>query len=574
MSGFERIAAGLVGVAFGLNVLDEKKPVWARIAYGAVAFDLVSNAFKSTPHPLLGDPSARLSDAGEKVRSTFKPTKFVEKRVKSIDERVSYVHQQMIQGTRDPKVYTLAREVLKKRCGDDWCVPAKDAKAEATALFDEVRKRVRYTWDPTDYDAFQTPAKTLELATGDCFVKGTLVLRDDHTLVPIESLRVGDRIWGHNDWSAVTKTWEKGILPTSLVRLNNGSSMRLTGNHKVWVYQCRKAHKGTKRFNCACGLDQRDLVRIPVSKLRPGMVLTQPKKVAYGTEDFDAKRAYVEGLYLSDGWSDSYRFSISGLDGHPKEAQKCEVEDICKILGLTTRMAKKYIAVNDKPWAQRMNSMGKKAPQKHALSVGLNEEAARELLRGILADSGKNSHGAGVTFTTTSRSLWLQTRVLLKMAGISASERYIVEHGGLGTNPIWRLGVRGPRIDGKAEKLLRVKEVIADGAELPCFDIETSDHFVWLPEADWTTSQCDDFSSLLGAMLRSIGHQVRSRIVQMKGSPQPWDHIYLMVKVGNAWMPLDPTVAKPAGWEVPANLIARKQDFDVVESGSRPQLDK
>ena len=78
------------------------------------------------------------------------------------------MHQQMIAGTKDPKVYSLAREVLSRKSGDSWSVAEKDHKGEVTALFNEVRKRVRYTWDPTDYDAFQTPARTLEMGTADC----------------------------------------------------------------------------------------------------------------------------------------------------------------------------------------------------------------------------------------------------------------------------------------------------------------------------------------------------------------------------------------------------------------------
>jgi len=186
MSGFERVAAGLIGAAFGLKIFDAKKPLWARVAYGAVSFDLVTMALKpAVEHPLLGDPKARLADARSKLDSKFPAqhrtttgpavsvlhrteTKFVEKRVRTIQERVAHVHLQMIQGTRDPKIYTLAREIVAKKCGDGFCIPEKDAKAEITALFDEVRKRVRYTWDPTDYDAFQTPSKTLALKAGDC----------------------------------------------------------------------------------------------------------------------------------------------------------------------------------------------------------------------------------------------------------------------------------------------------------------------------------------------------------------------------------------------------------------------
>lgn len=159
--GIERVGAALIGVAFGTKVFDTRKPLWARIAYGAVAFDMVSMAFASEKPALLGDSEEPRE--GRKV-----PLNFKEVRVRSIQERVALVHQQLLHGTRDPKVYGLAREILTRKCGDDWCVPEKAHRKEAEALFAEVRKRVRYTWDPTDYDAFQTPAKTLALRAGDC----------------------------------------------------------------------------------------------------------------------------------------------------------------------------------------------------------------------------------------------------------------------------------------------------------------------------------------------------------------------------------------------------------------------
>ena len=112
---------------------------------------------------------------------------------------------------------------------------------------------------------------------------------------------------------------------------------------------------------------------------------------------------------------------------------------------------RKYIAINDKAWAQRMALMGGHAPEKHALSLDLPQDQAKQLLRGIMADSRVND-SSGWTFTTTSHQLMVQTRVLHKMFGRSSSVMYITNHGGLGKNPIWRLGVREP--NSKAAKLL------------------------------------------------------------------------------------------------------------------------
>lgn len=164
-----QIGAGLIGAAFGIKVFDARKAWWARVAYGLVGFDLIKTALQPEGHLFGQKPGQpKLGEAKEPVSPSRVPLKFDERKVRTIQERVAHVHQQMIQGTRDPKIYALAREVMTRKCGDDWCIPEKDHRAEVTALFDEVRKRVRYTWDPTDYDAFQTPAKTLALHAGDC----------------------------------------------------------------------------------------------------------------------------------------------------------------------------------------------------------------------------------------------------------------------------------------------------------------------------------------------------------------------------------------------------------------------
>lgn len=172
-TGIDQLIAGLLGVAFGARAFDSRRPLWSRAAYGAVGVDMLRSAFGPEPEPLLGRSElgkARqsVSFATASTGASTVPLKFEETRVKNIGERVARIHEQMVTGTRDPRVYSLARSVLNRKCGGEWCVPERDAKGEVAALFQEVRSRVRYTWDPVDYDAFATPRKTLELGTGDC----------------------------------------------------------------------------------------------------------------------------------------------------------------------------------------------------------------------------------------------------------------------------------------------------------------------------------------------------------------------------------------------------------------------
>lgn len=510
-------------------------------------------------------------------------------KVANIDERVARIKQLAVKGSVDPMIREEALSILTRKCAEKWCVAEKDYMGEVSALFWALRDprsptALRYTRDHVVIDQFHSAPVLRRLNAGDCFVKGTLVLRDDHRLVPVEALRAGDRIWGLDRWSTVTNTWDKGVLPTWTIRLNNGSSMRLTPGHKVWVLRC-PAH--STEANCAPSKCASGYVRerIYVRDLKPRMMLTRPERVPCGTGDQDPRRALIEGFYLSDGWhSRPSAFEISGKDGCPKELQKREVEEICKELGIRTYWHRKYISVKDPEWTARVRQMGRHAPDKQALSINLAEGGAANLLRGILADSGANTLGRGRTFTTTSRALFVQTRVLAKMFGITCGERYVVDHGGLGKNPIWRLQLWGARSDGKSEKVLRVREVVRDNAELPCFDFETDDHFVWLPEADWTTSQCDDGTIRLAAWLMSVGYPVKERVIQAKGEPS-WSHIYLVTGIPpmrpSRWVALDwsVTTATP-GWEAPGaketlqtgrphGVVARVKDVEITAADFR-----
>lgn len=204
----ERVAQFLLGAVFGVRVLDGRKPMWARAGYGLVAADALKDAFtpKADP-PVLG----KVGDS-EGAPGISKPLQFRAYRVRTIQDRVAKVHEQMVGGTKDPKIYALARQVLTKQDGNgNWVVAEKDHAGEAKALFDEVRKRVRYTWDPTDYDAFQTAVRTLELHAGDC---------DDMTSLLGALLRsVGHQVRSRIVQTKGSNTWNHIYL---MVKVGNG----------------------------------------------------------------------------------------------------------------------------------------------------------------------------------------------------------------------------------------------------------------------------------------------------------------------------------------------------------------
>lgn len=415
--------------------------------------------------------------------------------------------QVMAQGALDDAKHFETRQLAETVCES---LASKDYVSEYLALYNCLLQRTRYMRDPRRTELVKAPyIISKQILAGhrpslDCLPGDTLLLRNGYTFVPIADIRVGEKIWGYDKWSTVEATAYKGILPVDSVRMNNGSTFAATRDHLVYVRTCRihPAAWGTGTGSpCSCDTE---MTRVPVGDLQPGMVLTQPERLPFGDVEMDLGRAYVEGLYISDGWHQNTSFAISGQDGCPKEEQKREVEQICARLGITTSWYRKAIHILDREWTHRMHLMGGHAPEKHALDINLAEAEAASLLRGIMADSGANTNGDGRTFTTTSYQLMLQTRILHKMFGVSCGETFISNHGGLGKNPIWRLFVRAKQ-DARRAKFLRVKSIERAVAEVPVYDIQTDDHFIYLPHADVTVSNCDDMSQWLAAAILSVG---------------------------------------------------------------------
>jgi len=438
-------------------------------------------------------------------------------------------------------------------------IGSKDYVSEILAVYYWVIGHVRYANDPRTIELVRSPREVLtrlkanvsRLRSGwrpslDCLPEDTLLLKKGFEFCRLADLQAGDQIWGLDRWSTVEATIYKGVLPVDAIRLNNGSTFFATADHQAYVEICPKH---TDR--CACSAAERTRTRMRIGALQKGMVLTQPRRLPFGSQEMERDRAYVEGLYISDGWSQKTSFCISGKDGFPKQKQKQEVAEICARFGIQTKNYEKFLYVADKEWTLRMQRMGSHAPEKHALSIDLGEGAAAGLLRGIMADSGANAHGSGRTFTSTSHLLTLQTRMLHKMFGVNCSERYIPHHGGLGKNPIWRLGVRGAR--DFALKQLRIKAIDRAVADVPVYDLQTDDHYVYLPQADVTVSNCDDIVALLVALFMIIGREVRILTVAFKNAfyngKRQFQHVYVQVREPRTlqWIVLDPVAAESTG---------------------------
>lgn len=466
------------------------------------------------------------------------------------------------------------------------------ARAQGEAALEHVRANVMYAPDALGTEQIQRADVTLCvegapvcIPCGDCFPEGTLLLRRDGQLVPIEEIKVGDEIWGDKKWSRIEGKAFKGKLKVDAIEMNNGSTMYLTPDHKVYVGRCKHG----KSVDCpTCGARPSLLTeswdRIRVGDLQNGESLLQPKRIAFadgpgaattcqGTNE-RLDRLYIDGLAISEGWVDGARFCISGQDGKRKEILKHEVKAICDRLGVPTSTHRKYIRINDAEWATRVASFGHLARNKHFETLALDEAEAAAVLRGIMSDSTANTRGEGRTYATTSHALMVQVRVLHRMFGRSTSLKMLTpeQHRGAGKHPLWRVGIRVKSDEhelARNDKTLATRSIERAVKKVPCWDIQTDDHKVYLPEHDVTVSNCDDLVCALATILAALGLEVVVVRQQFGGGHQ--QHVIVEVKdeYGH-WYPLDPSSkTMPAGVKSPAQNETRHSPFDGAEEGAR-----
>lgn len=455
---------------------------------------------------------------------------------------------------------------------------SKDYTSEYLAWYTFILQHTRYMRDPRRTELVKAPwVISQQILAGhrpsiDCLPADTLLLKKGYQFVPIKDIHAGDQIWGYDRWSTVGGTFYKGMLAVDAIRMNNGSTFCATPDHHVYIDRCSRHPErlgargvGTRGDCYGTHPDANEVVRIPVSELLPGMDLLQPTRLPFGDDEMNLDQALIEGLYISDGWHMPYCFAISGQDGCPKEEQKREVEEACKRLGIPTTWHRKSIQVRDSEWSRRVQLMGEYAPEKHALNINLGEGSAAAMLRGIMADSGAHTSSqiGGRTFTTTSYQLMLQTRILHKMFAVSCGEAFITNHGGLGKNPIWRLSTRPPQRD-RHTKRLRVKGIERNVATVPVYDIQTDDHYVYLPTADVTVSNCDEYSEMMASGVLQMGGKAEFVTVafsdQFHDGRRQYSHVFTraLEPRTRTWIILDPVAA-----EKTAQMLARVKAHDV-----------
>lgn len=92
----------------------------------------------------------------------------------------------------------------------------------------------------------------------------------------------------------------------------------------------------------------------------------------------------------------------------------------------------------------------------------------------------------------------------------------------------------------------RVREVYRNLISVPCYDIQTEDHYVYLPEHDVTVNNCDDLTVLLAAAFASVGiHTLIVGHAYDKG--KNISHVLCAAYANDQWWYADPSTDMPIG---------------------------
>jgi len=353
-----------------------------------------------------------------------------------------------------------------------------------------VLEKVKYKYDSDNYskdEYWATAIESYEKGFDDCLIWNTKLLTEDMELVNIENIEIGQKIVGAGgDFHTITNKWNKGTLPTLKITLNNGSVVYATRDHKFLLENGSEIRSNDLKVGDC--LKQIEDINTDVNAL---------------TEAIALDYWYLKGLFIADGWTDKEHnsFFISGKDGFPKEAQKKWVEEYCIKHNIKYTWQERYISVFDIKLLDNFKKCGRHAIEKHVDIMPKNKQNVEALLQGLMADANVRTIGSfqEICFGTISEQLKNQIRVLYRMLGKSVKTSLVQPcKTQFGNNPIWRIYVRKRPIE---LKVIGIEE----GSDEQVYDIEVTDHEIYLPETDCVVHNCDGINGLVFILARLAG---------------------------------------------------------------------
>lgn len=393
------------------------------------------------------------------------------------------------------------------------------ASLSVVRMYDMI-KNLPYRPDPDEVETIMRPLYTMTMRGygGDCLSEDTRLLTVKG-YSPISRIRPGDVIMGKAGWTRVIAVFDKGVLQARKYFLNNGGFFEATEEHRCFLADNSEITAGS------LSLDD-ELLQCSHIPQRGAIALT-------------ADDCRFIGYYLSDGWIDGRRVCISGKDGFPKEDQKKWVNHYAERKRWKASWHPRYIRVYIPSGDYVRKFLVKKTAIEKYFDIEsvlkMNSAQTHDLLTGLMADSYQSpDRRSGTCFGTTSKNIADLIVLLYRKTGLGCTRRYILRHGGLGKNGIWRIY---PRLFRKPR--ITVTEIENAGVR-HVYDIETADHGIYLPDADIVVHNCDCKAIALAAWARLNNIAYRFVAIRRPGRAA-LHHVAVELFLKNKWIFFDPT---------------------------------
>lgn len=356
------------------------------------------------------------------------------------------------------------------------------------------------------FDAIQHPNMLLYRDRGDC-IPGyeSLWVKENNKVLKkkMADIQLGDLVLSYDfknerlQYKPVIKKWSSGEKQIYRVHYKNGSCSDFSKDHRIFTRTKHGAYTETKVEDIIISRSRFWTRKVPVIKELP----YDPIDEKLLTKDV----CFLIGYFFADGWVEKKKKRVR-IGGHNVRKH---------ILPILNRIDPAYsISVRSKDslptieflktsWLREIlfafkSDSKEMYPEK---LINLPKEKLKAVLEGLAAGDGSRSERS-LTYNTVSNSLKDFIVEAFYRIGNPVSASLLVNHGGFGKNPIWRITddknsfyKRDYGYSQISESSVKKVEPLEEYVDM--YDIEVGDNHNFVMASSGTiVHNCDDFAYL------------------------------------------------------------------------------
>jgi hypothetical protein len=378
------------------------------------------------------------------------------------------------------------------------------------------------TWDKRDYWA--TPAQFVidKLGLGDCLEENTEIMVKDG-IKKIKDLKIGDLVLSYNydleqyEYKPVTKIWDKGVLDGYDIKLKNGHNIIATGEHRFF---CRTSEDYPKKYEIK---KFQDIDLNNWCKHQLHCVYKLPE----GNIDIDKNWAYLVGIYISEGYSETSHVCIAQDKNNIRGKIEKALNNLHIPYSKSKRIKHAYYNILNSQYKDKFKELGNNSFNKQFPDnvLNWNNESLKFLVEGLLDGDGTDCtnykdnfadgyiHHALWEFSTSSDQVAKTFNIIVRKVYGNIHYFKQLNHQGVGNKPIWRLRFNPKAMSNKREIFNGIstvsiaKKKIKEIKSKHYYDIEVQDnHNFVLADSGVISHNCDDMAGLHCDYLYRLGY--------------------------------------------------------------------